>query len=127
MRMDCGNLKERSFIDIWENAAPFQRLRTLKIAEVYGCNRCEVRGYCSACPGLFFMEMGDVLMPSPHACEMAEMKYQAATGVYKPCGARDEQGNFPQPVNEIVGSLHEPLVRKLKGRGLATARQNGDA
>jgi len=112
MRMDCGNIRERSFMDIWNNAPPLKRLRGSTIAEVYGCNNCAVRAYCNACPGLFYMEMGDILIPSPHTCQMAEMPYQEVTGVYQPCGARDEHGNLPTPENVVWGSIHEPIVRK---------------
>jgi radical SAM protein with 4Fe4S-binding SPASM domain len=114
MRMPCGNLREQRFEEIWETAAPFKRLRGLKIADVYGCASCPVRDYCEACPGLFFMEMGDVTIPSPHTCEMAEMKHQAATGVFKPAGSRDADGNLPRPNNVIVGSMNEPLVMKAR-------------
>jgi radical SAM protein with 4Fe4S-binding SPASM domain len=118
MRMDCGNIREKSFLHIWETAPELQRLRSLRIAEVYGCNACAVRDYCTACPGLFFMEMGDVTVPSPHACQEAEMKHQAATGVFKPAGSRDKAGNFPRPANAIFGGAgHQPIPLEIRRPG----------
>jgi radical SAM protein with 4Fe4S-binding SPASM domain len=117
MRMDCGNVREQSFKEIWDTAPELVRLRRLKIAEVYGCKSCEVRDYCAACPGLFFMEMGDVTMPSPHICEQSEMKHQIHTGVYKPAGSRDSDGNFPQAANRLFGGAgHQPIPLKVQPR-----------
>jgi radical SAM protein with 4Fe4S-binding SPASM domain len=116
MRMPCGNIREQPFAEIWNNAPAFRRLRALKIADVYGCKTCPVRDYCEGCPGLYYTEMGDVTIPSPHTCEMAEMRHQAATGVYKPAGSRDADGNFPRPQNVILGSIAEPLVLKARRR-----------
>ncbi len=114
MRMDCGNVRQQGFSDIWYNAAPFKRIRALQIADVFGCKDCPVRDYCEACPGLFYTEMGDITVPSPHTCEMAEMRHQAATGEYKAAGSRDENGNLPRPVNVIVGTIAEPLVLRAR-------------
>jgi len=119
MRMDCGNIRERPFLDIWQTAPEFVRLRSLKIAEVYGCNSCAIRDYCAICPGLFFMEMGDVTIPSPHICEQTEMKHVAATGQFVPAGSRDQAGAMPRPANAILGGAgaHQPVVLKLPQSG----------
>lgn len=117
MRMDCGNVRDQSFLDIWNEAPEFQRLRDQRIANVYGCNVCEIRGYCAACPGMFFMEMGDVTTPSPHTCRQTEMKHEAATGVFKPAGSRDAAGDFPRPANALHGAIgHQPIPLRLGPR-----------
>jgi radical SAM protein with 4Fe4S-binding SPASM domain len=119
MRMDCGNVREKSFQEIWETSPELRRLRGLKIAEVYGCSTCEIRDYCAACPGLFFMEMGDVTIPSPHICEQTELKHQAHTGAFKPAGSRDAEGNFPRAANVLFGGAgHQPIPLKTGSRPL---------
>jgi radical SAM protein with 4Fe4S-binding SPASM domain len=117
MRMDCGNIRDQPFMDIWRNGAEFLRLRSMRIQNVYGCNECEIREYCSACPGMFFMEMGDVTMPSPHTCRQTELKHQAATGVFKPAGSRDTDGEFPRPANNLFGGMgHQPVPLRVLPR-----------
>jgi AdoMet-dependent heme synthase len=115
MRQDCGNVRDEPFIDIWHNSPYFKRIRALKVADVYGCNQCQIRDYCFACPGFFHMEMGDITMPSPWTCMQAEARQEAATGHYVACGARDSEGNLPRPAYVVAGAAgHQPI--RLKAR-----------
>ncbi|HZT97452.1 MAG TPA: radical SAM protein [Chloroflexota bacterium] len=111
MRMDCGSIRRQPFAEIWRSAPEFLRLRAMRVADVFGCSDCKIRDYCAICPGLFYMEMGDVTIPSPHTCEQTEMKHLAATGTFIPAGSRDKSGEMPRPANAIFGGVsHQPVA-----------------
>jgi radical SAM protein with 4Fe4S-binding SPASM domain len=110
LRDTAGNLRENSFLEIWNSSPVFLRLRKLTLADTYGCGRCAIRDYCSACPGLNFMENGDVAIPSARTCEETEQCHLAATGRYVPAGSRDENGQLPEPVRLVVGSMKHPIT-----------------
>lgn len=124
MRIDCGNIRESSFQQIWDTSPDLLRLRGLRLADVYGCKSCEIRDYCAACPGLFYMEMGDVTMPSPHICEQTEIKHQVNTGVFKPAGSRDSTGAFPRASNVLFGGMgHKPVALPMAPPAASTTAQ----
>jgi len=59
-----GNIKERPFQEIWENAEVFQRLRDVN--NLTGkCSRCEYRMVCGGCRARAFSVYGDYLKEEP--------------------------------------------------------------
>ncbi len=72
-RYELGNLRQRSLHDILHAAPdPFlEDLRKLESHEVITCAGCELRGSCQRCPGIAYLETGDVRAPSPSACALA--------------------------------------------------------
>jgi len=73
MRMPMGNIRERSFGDIWRNPADpnLEVVRAATWGELPTCSGCDARADCDRCPGLAFHEGGDVLGPSEVHCELA--------------------------------------------------------
>ena len=76
--MAAGNLRSRSFAEIWRGAPALQKIRSVRESELPVCSRCEIRSYCERCPGLAWMEGGDLLGAYARACELAEQKAKAA-------------------------------------------------
>ena len=76
--MSAGNLRTRSFEEIWKNAPALERIRNVRESELPVCAQCEVRSYCERCPGLAWMEGGDLLGPYDRACSVAEQKARVA-------------------------------------------------
>lgn len=72
-RYELGNLRERSLHDILHGSPdPFLvALRRLEEHEVSDCVGCDLRGHCQRCPGIAYLETGDVRAPSPSACTLA--------------------------------------------------------
>jgi AdoMet-dependent heme synthase len=72
-RYELGNLRRRSLHDILHAAPdPFlEELRRLEAHEVSACAGCDLRGHCQRCPGIAYLETGDVRAPSPSACALA--------------------------------------------------------
>jgi len=84
--MPAGNLREESFDHIWNNAPALERIRNVRESQLPVCSRCEIRSYCERCPGLAWMEGGDLLGAYERACSLAEQKAKLA-GVSNPRSA----------------------------------------
>jgi len=73
MRLPMGNIRERSFTDIWRNPTDplLSDVRAATWGDLPTCSSCEGRAVCDRCPGLAYHEGGDVLGPSEVHCEHA--------------------------------------------------------
>jgi radical SAM protein with 4Fe4S-binding SPASM domain len=69
-RASLGKLSERSFSEIWRGASA-EWIRSISYGALESCARCELVGYCARCPGLIYMEDGDILGPSSENCRLA--------------------------------------------------------
>jgi len=89
----AGNLRRERFADIWYHAPKLEQLRAVRESQLPICSRCEIRAYCERCPGLAWMEGGDMLGAYERACQLAEQKAKVA-GVENPISAMHaEQGS----------------------------------
>jgi radical SAM protein with 4Fe4S-binding SPASM domain len=82
----AGNLRRERFADIWYHAPQLEQLRAVRESQLPVCSRCEIRPYCERCPGLAWMEGGDMLGAYERACQLAEQKAKLA-GVANPVSA----------------------------------------
>ena len=64
LELDCGNVKNQSFSEIWENSEVFGNLRNLS---KYGgkCGRCEFIKVCGGCRARAYEATGDYLAEEP--------------------------------------------------------------
>lgn len=72
----CGNVRDSSFLDIWNGSPQFAEVRSIRARHLTTCSSCGHVGTCSRCPGLAYME-GNMYGPSTADCE----KSFARTGV----------------------------------------------
>jgi radical SAM protein with 4Fe4S-binding SPASM domain len=70
----CGNVKEKSFEQIWYRSPGMLKVRSITISQLPVCSRCDLLPYCNRCPGLAYLEEGDLLAPSKRACREARIK-----------------------------------------------------
>jgi AdoMet-dependent heme synthase len=82
----AGNLRRQSFAEIWGNGPALKKVRAVRESELPVCSNCEIRSFCERCPGLAWMEGGDLLGAYERACELAEQKARLA-GVKNPQSA----------------------------------------
>ncbi len=68
---EVGDLKKNSFSEIWHNSPQLQYLRSLTISKLTKCSKCQLLDSCARCPGLAFLEGGDLLGPSPENCRVS--------------------------------------------------------
>jgi AdoMet-dependent heme synthase len=67
----CGNLKEDTLEEIWYHSPQMLTISSLKISDLPVCSQCEHISYCRYCPGLGYLEEGDVLAPPKRNCQEA--------------------------------------------------------
>lgn len=65
LELDCGQIKEKDFKDIWMNSRRFKDLRDLNL---YGgkCGRCEFVRVCGGCRARAYEITGDYLAEEPY-------------------------------------------------------------
>jgi radical SAM protein with 4Fe4S-binding SPASM domain len=72
----CGNVRTYDFNWIWRHSPEMLKIRQLRMKDIRGCNECRHLPWCARCPGLAYLEDGDLLGPSSAACWMAEAREQ---------------------------------------------------
>ena len=65
LELNCGNVRETSFREIWMNAEVFQRLRNTDGYEGK-CGRCEFRKVCGGCRARAYEISGDYMSEEPY-------------------------------------------------------------
>jgi radical SAM protein with 4Fe4S-binding SPASM domain len=70
----CGNVRTNGFGWIWRHSPEMLKIRQLRMKDIRGCNDCPHLPWCARCPGLAYLEDGDLLGPSSAACWMAEAR-----------------------------------------------------
>ena len=73
-----GNLKEKKFSEIWKNSHKLKTIRSIKMCDLARCSRCGAKKWCSRCPGLGFLEKGNLREPSDRNCQIALIKKDIA-------------------------------------------------
>lgn len=66
--INCGNVREQSFLDIWNDSPQMQQVRNITMRDLHTCSGCSHGGTCTRCPGLAHME-GDMYGASTSDCE----------------------------------------------------------
>ena len=76
MPMAVGNLRENSFKEIWhtEPSHELKRLRNLTSDSLPTCSECDLASFCIRCPGVVYLETGDIVGASPSACRYAQWR-----------------------------------------------------
>ena len=65
LEIDCGQLKEKSFGEIWEQSPVFRDLRDLSLYKGK-CGRCEFLKVCGGCRARAYEATGDYLAEEPY-------------------------------------------------------------
>ncbi|TFH44444.1 MAG: radical SAM protein [ANME-2 cluster archaeon] len=83
MPIPVGDLHEKSFKEIWhlKPADELNRLRTLTSRDLTTCPTCDFTSYCVRCPGVVYLETGDLVGPSQSACRYALWRKEAAKSI----------------------------------------------
>ena len=80
-RISLGNLKEKSFKNIWSSSEA-EKIRNLTVNDLKYCRDCELFYHCNHCPGMALLETSDSLGLSPTGCRAARLKKEAIDMVY---------------------------------------------
>jgi len=92
LRIIGGNVLTQSLGQIWKESPAFKQLRKIRLRDLKECTNCELFQHCTRCPGLAYLEDGDMLGCSSVAKVVAEARKKA--GVYP-----TEAHIFSQPIS----------------------------
>jgi radical SAM protein with 4Fe4S-binding SPASM domain len=67
----AGNVRERPFGEIWADSPVFKKIRGLKMGE-FECSDCRHFPVCKPCPGLAYMEHGNLFTAPREICRIVE-------------------------------------------------------
>lgn len=73
-----GNLKEKSFAEIWKTSQSLNKWQQIVINDYDECGTHERCGYCNRCPGQSFIEHGTPLKASTANCYSANARMNLA-------------------------------------------------
>jgi AdoMet-dependent heme synthase len=103
--MSAGNLRKASFEKIWRHAPELDRIRSVRESALPVCSSCEIKSYCERCPGLAWMEGGDLLGAYERACSLAEQKARLG-GIADARSAWRKQVSFGRAQQVTSKDLH---------------------
>jgi radical SAM protein with 4Fe4S-binding SPASM domain len=69
----AGNVRERSFTEIWKNSEVFRRIRGLTLSDFKSCAPCGLKTWCRRSPGSAVLLHGDYTGIDPWDCREAEI------------------------------------------------------
>lgn len=74
-----GNVRQARLDELWRRRPhPFlERLRAARPEDAAACHGCSLRRQCRRCPGVAYLEEGELLLPSPSACAEARGRARA--------------------------------------------------
>ena len=83
MSIPVGDLREKSFKEIWhlQPVSELNRLRTLTSKDLTTCHTCDLTSYCVRCPGVTYLETGDLVGSSQSACRYALWRKDSAKSI----------------------------------------------
>jgi radical SAM protein with 4Fe4S-binding SPASM domain len=76
----AGNVRERSFADIWRDSPVFQQIRGLRTADYRACTPCPDKSYCSRPRGAAFTASRDYTGIDPFVCRVAHIRRDIVEG-----------------------------------------------
>lgn len=68
-----GNLREKSFTEIWETSPFLKKMRVTRTEDLKGCSTCYLSSRCMRCSGLALSEDGDLFGPSYECCRITKI------------------------------------------------------
>lgn len=105
-----GNIRHRSFRDVWENSPWLNKVRSIRRGDLHTCKSCSRLPYCGRCHAQALVEDGDLYGPSSYAQERA--------GIFESLATRDD---------ERTASAQAPAARAVSEGDLRRRRPSSPA
>lgn len=77
--ISVGNLREKSFSEIWEDSLPLKKIRAARLKNLKVCKSCALSSHCVRCSGLALFEDGDLFGPSHECCRITKVINEVIT------------------------------------------------
>lgn len=124
LRIPAGNLRQRSFSDLWQNGGIFRQLRSRHtMKNLPDCIACPLNRYCEGrCSGLAYKEHGDLYGGHLQACQQAQARFSAIFPG-EPIPATPLQARLGRTGTSATPSTSAMSIRLLEGSAPRTAVQ----
>lgn len=97
--LKLGNLRGRSFSELWLSSAAAQQMRAVTVARFAECAGCEYRHVCARCPALSLSESGALTGHSRQVCDRTKAFWAAVKARGGLSAPREPaRASFPLPV-----------------------------
>ncbi len=107
-----GNLRERTFRDVWENSPWLNQVRGIRRSDLHTCKSCSRLSYCGRCHAQALAEDGDLYGPSSYAQERAEI-FERMSGKAPPVAAPSGSGIAVKDRDAIATLRPPPPPQRL--------------
>ena len=74
-----GNVLKTPFIEVWRKSLVFKEIRAIRLYDLRECRACDLFQFCTRCPGLAFLEDGDLYGCSSAARIQAQVRKELGT------------------------------------------------
>jgi len=68
-----GSLRKNDFCNIWKNSPELNCLRSVRMSDLKVCSKCSLLACCARCPGLAYLETGNILGVSRRNCFVSKI------------------------------------------------------
>ncbi len=104
-----GNLRERSFSEMWLSSPAVQQMRAVALGRYAECAGCEYRHVCAKCPALSLSASGQLTGHSKQVCDRTKAYWGAI---------KDRLGDLgPEPLAPGSSGARAPLPRPVSSPG----------
>ncbi|MFH1258756.1 MAG: radical SAM protein [Elusimicrobiota bacterium] len=69
--IEMGDLRRQSFAEIWSGSQELQNFRKIKLQDLPVCAKCSRYAVCQRCPGIAYLEDGDLFGPANLYCQIS--------------------------------------------------------
>jgi radical SAM protein with 4Fe4S-binding SPASM domain len=112
-----GNLKENSFIEIWNNSKSLEAWQKTIVADYEECGTHDRCNFCNRCPGQSFIEHGTPLKASTANCNIANIRMNLANKLkegldpLKNSSLEERLSNYQITIDEILSKKNNNNFR----------------
>jgi radical SAM protein with 4Fe4S-binding SPASM domain len=75
VRRSAGNVREKSFREVWADQTAFRPFRTLSSQKFQACNSCDHVSNCRICPGIHLSYTGSLYGAPEENCHITELVF----------------------------------------------------
>ena len=79
--IEAGNIREKSFGEIWNHSGVFKKIRNIKNEDFKDCFTCTDKHFCQRSSGSAYTNTGDYMGKDPRTCDVSSLRRQVITGV----------------------------------------------
>lgn len=85
---NCGNIRQKSFKDIWRNSPMLQKIRSITAKDLTICTTCDAFRECPKCMANNYRAWGVIDIAAPSTCVKSATSMRLKDSTFVPAGVR---------------------------------------